>query len=130
MESCIFCQKTKNEILCANELAIAFYDNYPVNKGHALVVPKRHVQTFFEADPAELAAINELIFQLKNILDEKYKPAGYNIGVNVGHAGGQTVFHLHFHVIPRYLGDVEDPRGGVRRVKKSLVAYPLEVYKW
>jgi diadenosine tetraphosphate (Ap4A) HIT family hydrolase len=114
----------KEDILCENELAMALYDNYPVNKGHTLVVPKRHVQTFFEAEFKELVAINELIFQVKDILDKKYKPDGYNIGVNVGHAGGQTVFHLHFHVIPRYLGDVEDPRGGVRRVMKSLVAYP------
>jgi len=121
MHNCVFCQKKKDDFLCENELAIAFCDNYPVNKGHTLVVPRRHVQTFFQANFQELAAINELVFQVKDILDEKYKPDGYNIGVNVGHAGGQTVFHLHFHVIPRYLGDVENPRGGVRRVKVHIL---------
>lgn len=126
MENCIFCRKTGAGLLCENEQAKAFYDNFPVNKGHVLVVPKRHVATFFEASQEELNGIIELVFQVKEMLDVEYKPDGYNIGVNVDKAGGQTVFHLHFHVIPRYLGDVENPRGGVRRVKKSIVPYPLE----
>ena len=126
MENCIFCRKTGAGIICENELAKAFYDNFPVNKGHVLVVPKRHVVTFFEASQEEITAINELVFQVKEMLDVEYKPDGYNIGVNVDKAGGQTVFHLHFHVIPRYRGDVENPRGGVRRIKKSIVPYPLE----
>lgn len=129
MDNCIFCRKTDAGIFCENELAKAFYDNFPVNKGHVLVVPKRHVATFFEASQEELSAIIELVFQVKEMLEAEYKPDGYNIGVNVDEAGGQTVFHLHFHVIPRYLGDVENPRGGVRRVKKSIVPYPLEDVK-
>lgn len=129
MENCIFCRKHGKEILCENELAKAFYDNFPVNEGHTLVVPKRHVATFFEAEPEELQAINELIFAVQEILAEKYRPDGYNIGVNVGEAGGQSIFHLHFHVIPRYLGDVPNPRGGIRRIKKSIVPYPLEEAK-
>ncbi len=125
MKSCVFCQVENNEkILCENKLAKAFYDHFPVNEGHTLVVPKRHMETFFEATMEELVAINELIFQMKDILEKKYNPDGYNIGVNVGEAGGQTVFHLHFHIIPRYHGDVENPRGGIRKVKKSLLKYP------
>lgn len=126
MPDCIFCDITQLEIIKENELALAFYDKYPVNEGHTLIVPKRHVETFFDATLEEIHAINRLIFEVKEILHEKYKPDGYNIGVNVADAGGQTVFHLHYHVIPRYLGDVVDPRGGIRRIKKSLVPYAAE----
>ena len=126
MKECVFCKKPQWEIICENKLAKAFYDQYPVNQGHILIVPKRHVETFFEASPEELSAINDLIFKVKEILEERYKPDGYNIGVNVNSAGGQTIFHLHFHVIPRYSGDVKNPRGGIRRIKKSLIPYPVE----
>jgi len=81
------------------------------------------VATYFEATFEEIASINQLIFQVKDILDEKYNPQGYNIGINVGEAAGQTIFHLHVHVIPRYEGDVEDPRGGIRNIKESIVPY-------
>ena len=123
-EECIFCREPETELLCENELARAFFGKFPVNEGHVLITPKRHAVTFFDATKEELAAINELIFKVKRILDERYNPDGYNIGVNVNHAGGQTIFHLHVHVIPRYEGDVEDPRGGVRKIKPSLVAFP------
>lgn len=126
MRDCIFCAKTGKELLCENELAKAFYDNYPVNEGHTLVVPKRHIATYFEASSEELTAINDLIFEVKKILDKQYQPDGYNVGVNIGEAGGQTIFHLHVHVIPRYLGDAENPKGGVRRIKKSVVSYAKE----
>ena len=121
--SCIFCEHyiMKNYIL-ENELAFAIYDKYPVSKGHVLVIPKRHYASYFDATPEELTAINELIIQIKEILDE-LKPDGYNIGINVGEAAGQTVFHLHIHVIPRYSGDVDNPRGGIRKFKKPLVEY-------
>jgi len=124
MKDCVFCTKPQKDIFCENHLAKAFYDHYPVNQGHTLIVPKRHVKTFFEATPEELSAINDLIFKVKLILEEKYNPDGYNIGVNVNSAGGQTIYHLHFHVIPRYSGDIENPRGGIRRIKKSLIPYP------
>ena len=121
--SCIFCEHyiMKNYIL-ENELAFAIYDKYPVSKGHVLVIPKRHYASYFDATPEEVTAINELIIQIKEILDE-LKPDGYNIGINVGEAAGQTVFHLHIHVIPRYSGDVDNPRGGIRKFKKPLVEY-------
>ncbi len=123
MQDCIFCSKSGADLIAENELAKAFYDQFPVNEGHVLIVPKRHVATFFEASLEELAAINQLLFVVKDELEKRYRPDGYNIGVNVGHAGGQTVFHLHYHVIPRYAGDVEDPRGGIRKIKKSIVPY-------
>lgn len=126
MNSCIFCDKKAPDILCENELAKAFYDGFPVNLGHVLVVPKRHLETYFDASIEELTAMQELVFQVKEIVEKKYNPDGFNIGVNVGIAGGQSVFHLHFHVIPRYVGDVKNPRGGIRRLKKSVVPYPLE----
>lgn len=126
MKECVFCSMSETEIICENDLAKAFYDGFPVNKGHVLVVPKRHIATYFEASPEEAAAINDLIMKLKGLLDKKYQPDGYNIGINVGEAAGQTVFHLHVHVIPRYIGDVKNPRGGVRKIKTSIVPYPAE----
>jgi len=126
MKDCIFCQLPETEVICENKLARAFYDKFPVNEGHVLITPKRHAENFFDATLEELAAINGLVFEVREILDEKYKPDGYNIGVNVGHAGGQTIFHLHVHVIPRYEGDVEDPRGGVRNLKLSLISYLVD----
>lgn len=126
MKECVFCQKPREEIICENNLARAFFDRYPVNQGHVLIVPKRHVETFFDATLEELNAINHLLFKVKKTLEEEYKPQGYNIGFNVDRAGGQTIFHLHCHLIPRFAGDVENPRGGIRRIKKSLVPYPAE----
>ncbi|UNC91281.1 HIT family protein [Candidatus Contubernalis alkaliaceticus] len=126
MENCVFCKKPQSEIICENKLAKAFFDQYPVNQDHVLITPKRHVATYFEASFEELSAINKLTFNVKKILDQKYNQDGYNIGVNVSLAGGQTIFHLHFHIIPRYSGDVENPRGGIRKVKKSIVPYPSE----
>ncbi len=126
MNNCIFCSMPQSEIIAENELAKAFYDQFPVNQGHVLIVPKRHVETLFEATLEEMQAINRLLFEIKEILEDKYHPDGYNVGVNVGRAAGQTVFHLHYHLIPRYNGDVADPRGGVRRVKKPVVPYTSE----
>ena len=123
MSKCVFCDEVEREIIAENELALAFWDQFPVNEGHALVIPRRHVESYFEATLEEISCINRLIFQVKDILDENYSPHGYNIGVNVGRAAGQTIFHLHVHVIPRYEGDVEDPRGGVRNIKKSIIPY-------
>jgi len=122
--NCPFCQQNKLDILLENELAVAFFDKYPVQKGHLLIVPKQHVETYFDATNEQIQAIHALIHEGKVLIDQKYQPDGYNIGVNVGHFGGQTIFHLHFHLIPRYKGDVEDPRGGVRNAIPNLVPYP------
>ncbi len=123
MQSCIFCERPETEIIAENKLALVFFDKYPVNRGHVLVVPKRHVETLFNADWQEVIAINKLIFEVKDILQSRFNPDGFNIGVNVGQAAGQTIFHLHYHIIPRFAGDVENPRGGIRNIKQSLVPY-------
>jgi diadenosine tetraphosphate (Ap4A) HIT family hydrolase len=113
---CIFCHIEPEKILVENDLCLALRDNYPVTDGHTLVVSRRHVATWFETTAEERVAIFDLVDRVKGNLDEALHPDGYNIGVNVGRAAGQTVMHLHVHVIPRYEGDVEDPTGGVRHV--------------
>ena len=120
---CIFCEYDKSKYIAENDLAFAIYDNFPVNKGHILVIPKRHFSNYFAAEAAEVKAIFELTKKCKNILEDSYGPDGYNIGVNVNYAGGQTIMHLHQHIIPRYEGDVENPRGGIRKLKPNLVDY-------
>ena len=106
------------EWLCANELAFAIFDSFPVSPGHVLVITRRVVPTYFECTAAEQAAVMQLVGELKRLLDERLdpKPDGYNVGFNAGAAAGQTVPHVHVHVIPRYAGDMGDPRGGVRHV--------------
>lgn len=121
--SCIFCSREELNIIAENELCFAIYDKYPVNLGHVLIIPKRHYKSFFDATVEEVTAIYELIHKCKEILDEKYKPTGYNIGINVNESAGQTIMHLHVHLIPRYDNDVEDPRGGIRNLKPQLVPY-------
>ncbi len=116
MNDCVFCQKEHLSIIAENELAIAFYDACPISDGHTLVIPKRHVATYFDASIKEHSAIISLVYEAKKYLQDKYNPDGFNIGSNVGPAAGQTVFHFHVHIIPRYRGDVADPRGGVRKV--------------
>jgi diadenosine tetraphosphate (Ap4A) HIT family hydrolase len=122
-EGCLFCSFSKEKYIAENELAFAIFDGFPVNKGHALIIPKRHFGNFFDATEEEITAIYRLIHEVKAKLDEELKPGGYNIGVNVGHYGGQTIMHLHVHLIPRYKGDVEKPKGGIRNLKKALVEY-------
>ncbi|MCF7885625.1 MAG: HIT family protein [Candidatus Marinimicrobia bacterium] len=119
---CIFCKKS-SEAVVENEMAYAIFDEYPVNKGHMLIIPKRHFDNYFDATKKEYLAIQDLSHECKNIIDEKYSPDGYNIGVNIGYEAGQTIMHLHIHLIPRYKGDIEDPRGGVRKIKEQLVEY-------
>jgi len=114
--TCPFCNPQKDEIVLANDLCYARYDRYPVSPGHLLLIPYRHVAGFFDA---ELAGLFALLREAKTLLDGRFLPAGYNVGVNVGPAAGQTVMHLHVHLIPRYAGDVEDPRGGVRSRKSG-----------
>ncbi|MTI64980.1 MAG: HIT family protein [Firmicutes bacterium] len=120
---CIFCDTNELEIQLENELAYAIFDKYPVSKGHMLIIPKRHFQSFFEASKEEILAIYDLIHKCKRLLEEKYNPDGYNIGVNVNEEAGQTIMHLHVHIIPRHKGDVSDPRGGIRNLKPQLVPY-------
>jgi diadenosine tetraphosphate (Ap4A) HIT family hydrolase len=112
--SCALC--VPKDVVVENELALVRYDDSSLSKGHVLVIPKRHVANFFDMTTAEKHAILELIDQAKKIMDEKHSPDGYNIGVNIDKAAGQSRMHVHVHLIPRYNGDVLDPRGGVRCV--------------
>lgn len=123
MKDCLFCNYDKKEYIAENEMGFAIFDNFPVNEGHALIIPKRHFQNFFDANEEEIKGLYSLLHEVKEIVDEKYSPTGYNVGVNVGYDGGQTIMHLHIHLIPRYKGDVENPRGGIRKFKKELVPY-------
>ena len=116
LSTCPFCTLPDATILGANDLAIFFEDRFPVTPGHTLIIPRRHVAHYFEATPEEKQALWELVEVAKSRLDQSLAPGGYNIGINVGAVAGQTVMHLHVHVIPRYQGDMEDPRGGVRHV--------------
>ena len=106
-----------------NELAYVIKDTNPVSLGHCLIVPRRHVAEFFEATKEEKLAIFDLIDEMKVIIDKKHNPDGYNIGVNIGEAAGQSVPHIHIHMMPRYLGDIENPRGGVRGVIPNKQKY-------
>jgi len=112
--SCPFCSLPADRHLLANDRAVAIRDGYPVSPGHTLIIPRRHVGSFFEVTDDERAALMQLLAQARNDLEHEFQPAGYNIGINDGAAAGQTVPHLHIHLIPRYPGDREDPRGGVR----------------
>ncbi len=115
---CVFCQKYKDQegIVYENKTVFAIYDSYPVSKGHCLIIPKRHIPDYFAMNKIELVDIDAAIIEMKIILDNLYKPDGYNIGINNGIAAGQTINHLHVHLIPRYFGDQADPKGGVRGV--------------
>lgn len=116
-QRCPFCNLTKKvELICETATCVAFYDGYPVSPGHALIVPKRHVASYFDLTPHELQAMQIVLKRVQQLVDERYHPDGYNIGVNVNTAAGQSVFHVHMHLIPRYKGDVKHPKGGVRGV--------------
>ena len=113
-KDCPFCRDP--EIIVENELAYADYDSYPVSPGHCLIITRRHVAEYFQATTEEKRAIWALVDEMKTIIDREYKPDAYNVGVNIGKTAGQSVPHVHIHMIPRYTGDVENPQGGVRGV--------------
>ncbi|KRL97086.1 diadenosine tetraphosphate (Ap4A) hydrolase [Liquorilactobacillus satsumensis DSM 16230 = JCM 12392] len=115
-KDCIFCKKDQNEYILENELVAAFWDLNPVSQGHLLFIPKVHRETFFELSDVEILAMKQLLHAGRRMLTKKFNPAGFNIGVNVGEAGGQTVMHCHFHLIPRYIGDDPNPAGGIRKL--------------
>ena len=123
---CLFCNPKAEEIIKETEHALLITDSYPVSQGHCLVVPRRHIATLFEATEEEAQDFHYLICHAKKHLDEKYNPDGYNLGSNNGVAAGQSVFHLHQHIIPRYEGDVENPKGGVRWVVPKKASYSLK----
>ena len=114
---CIFCVIRKEELQFENRLAYSSIDSYPVSEFHSLIVPKRHVETYFELTSEEIQACNELILKTKEkILKQDLSVKGFNIGTNAGKIAGQSIMHCHIHLIPRRESDVEDPQGGVRSV--------------
>jgi len=121
--SCPFCTLSQERIVEENEHALWIYDGFPVSPGHSLIIPKRHVGSFFEVSTEERLAMLVLLDQAKAAVDDQYHPDAYNIGINDGTAAGQTVPHLHLHLIPRYSADVPDARGGVRWVIPDKADY-------
>ena len=124
--SCPFCALPAERILLLADEALVIRDAFPVSPGHTLVIPRRHIGSFFELSDAERTCMVELLAQAKAELDLSFQPDGFNIGINDGAAAGQTVQHLHLHLIPRYRGDVPDPRGGVRWVMPGKAKYWVE----
>ena len=121
--NCIFCNLPEASVVLANPYAQAIYDGFSVSPGHTLIIPKRHVASFFELTAEEQAAMLALLAEMRQLLQKERNPDGFNIGINDGAAAGQTVMHLHIHLIPRYAGDQPDPRGGVRWIFPDKAAY-------
>jgi diadenosine tetraphosphate (Ap4A) HIT family hydrolase len=116
-KGCKFCELQKGSKISENELAYAMYDEFPVTELHTLIIPRRHVKTYFELGQAEINACNQLLAEVKSFIEKSDKTiTGFNIGVNDGEDAGQTIFHCHIYLIPRRKGDVENPRGGIRHV--------------
>lgn len=122
-KTCPFCSLPPSRIVLENERALAIRDGFPVSPGHTLIIPQRHVQSFFEATSEEVGDMLDLLKKAREGLQAELDPAGFNIGINDGEAAGQTVMHLHLHLIPRFKGDVPEPRGGVRWIFPDKADY-------
>ena len=120
-DPCLFC--SPRGVTGRNELAYSTRDSYPVSPGHSLIMPFRHCASFFDLTPEEVTACMELVAKERIVLDKEFNPDGYNVGVNVNPAGGQSIFHVHIHLIPRFSGDSARPQGGVRQVIPDKAAY-------
>lgn len=120
---CLFCDIEPNRVLYEDQFYFTIRDGYPVSDGHTLIVAKRHVGSFFEMENDEQNALLAILKRTKTDLDQEFSPDAYNIGINDGPAAGQTVPHLHVHLIPRYEGDVSDPKGGIRWVIPDKAEY-------
>lgn len=120
---CPFCNLAKDRLIYSDSVANIFADGYPIAPGHLLITPKIHHRTIFDVPACQQAHLFSLINKAKSIICQSHSPDGYNIGINNGEAAGQTVHHVHIHVIPRYEGDVDNPRGGVRWVMPEKAKY-------
>lgn len=131
---CPFCSPDNSKTILFNDYAMAIYDGFPVTPGHTLIVPKRHISSFFDATKEEQTALFDLLAEMRQLLLNPLRPPfdnvgsltvpdGFNIGINDGTAAGQTVMHMHIHLIPRYAGDTSDPRGGVRWIMPEKAPY-------
>ena len=124
---CLFCNLKESELAHQNELAYASYDSYPVSENHCLIIPKRHINNYFDLSKDELIACDDLIRIVKDEIIKRDKTVkGFNLGTNIGKVSGQSIFHCHFHLIPRRQGDVENPQGGVRSVIPNKQHYKRE----
>lgn len=122
--SCPFCTINPSvEILAETPVALAILDSFPVNPGHTLIIPRRHVASYFDLSTDEQNALWQLVNTAKTLLENRFHPDGFNVGINIGETAGQSVMHVHIHLIPRYKGDVEQPRGGVRGVIPGKQSY-------
>jgi len=121
---CIFCSSKTQKIILENKLIYSTYDSYPVSKFHSLIIPKRHIGSYFDLSNEEIIDINKIIFKMKSEIENKDKSVmGFNIGSNSGKVAGQTIMHCHIHLIPRRKDDVVNPQGGVRAVIPSKQHY-------
>ncbi len=122
---CPFCRRIRSHrgLLATRRTAVAIPDAFPVSAGHCLVLPKRHEPDFFELTLEEQTEIGELLWELRELVEAEHHAHSFNVGVNAGAAAGQTVDHAHVHLIPRYEGDVPEPRGGVRWVIPDRAPY-------
>lgn len=123
LPECIFCKLPESRVIHRNELALWIYDAFPVSPGHSLIIPTRHVLSYFEITTDERLAMHTLLDQAKASLARELSPHGFNIGINDGASAGQTISHLHMHLIPRFEGDVADPRGGIRWIIPEKAKY-------
>jgi diadenosine tetraphosphate (Ap4A) HIT family hydrolase len=114
---------TKKEILLQNDLAVMIRDTFPVSTGHSLIIPRRHVSSFFDTTAEERIALMDLLDETRKDLDREFNPDDYNVGINDGPLAGQSIPHLHMHLIPRYKGDKDDPRGGIRWIIPEKAKY-------
>ena len=118
---CIFCRRV--DLVYQGELSFISQDKFPASPGHMLIIPNRHVLNYFDCSQEELADLWGNVHRAKSLVEEEHKPDSYNIGINVSKVAGQSVPHTHIHLIPRYEGDVADPRGGVRNVIPAKRTY-------
>ena len=123
MTDCPFCDPARGPVFWRGRLVLGLWDSFPVSPGHALLVTRRHVADWFSASSDERRALIDDLEVARAVIQAGHSPDGFNIGINIGAAAGQTVPHLHVHLIPRYAGDVDDPRGGVRHVLTALANY-------
>mgnify|MGYP003149873519 CR=1 FL=1 len=123
VKGCPFCDLDPDRVLFTNRIATALYDAYPVTPGHMLVIPNVHVSSIFELSWPKRQAMMDMVELVRDHLGREYKTNCFNIGINEGVWSGQTVDHAHIHIIPRYKGDVPDPKGGIRWIFPDKAAY-------
>lgn len=127
--SCVFCDVPIQHLVAEDELTITLRDAYPVSPGHTLIIPRRHISSMVDATPEELQAILRALAAARATLDRERRPDGYNIGINDGVAAGQTVMHLHVHLIPRFADDMSNPRGGIRHCVQGKGYYDPDQHR-